>query len=168
MAFHDLDEFLGAEPLVLPIRGKDYSFPGEISARTWLRVQRLGPGINRAVAAREAGDPLDAEAEAAFDFDADELLGELCGDMLQEMLDDGLTSTELKLVLATLLVFHLGDREQAEAVWNAQGETIAPNRAARRNTTPATPSRSRGSRAGSTSPAVRTARAGPRSSSTGT
>jgi hypothetical protein len=167
MAFRDLDEFLEAEPLVLPIRGKDYSFPAEISARTWLRVQRLGPELNRAVAASQAGEPFDADAEALSDIDSDELLTELCGDALEEMLDDGVTSAQLKVVLATLLVFHLSDRDQAEAIWNARGETPAPNRAARRSSTPATPSRSRGSRAGSTSRSNQAARRGRPSSSSG-
>ncbi len=165
MAFRDLDEFLEAEPLVLPIRGKEYSFPTEISARTWLRVQRLGPQLNAAIAARRSGEAYDAEAEALSDLDSDELLAELCGDALQEMLDDGLTSAQLKHVLATLLVYHLSDREHAEAVWNARGEAPAPNREARRH--PAATSRSRGSRAGSTSPTDRAARPGRRSSSTG-
>jgi hypothetical protein len=166
MAFRDLDEFLEAEELVLPIRGKDYSFPGEISARTWLRVQRLAPQINDALAAERAGEPFDADAEALSDIDIEELLSELCGETLDEMLADGVTSSQLKVVLATLLVFHLADREQAEKVWNAQGEAPAPNRAARRQKTPATPPRSRGSRAGSTSPSG-AARRGRISSSTG-
>ena len=167
MAFRDLDEFLEAEPLVLPIRGKDYSFPAAISARTWLRVQRLAPEINRALTAKQAGESFDADAEALSDIDADELLVELCGDTLQEMLDDGLSSAHLKVVLATLLVFHLSDREQAEAIWNARGKAPAPNRAARRSTTPATPTRSRSSRAGSTSRSGQAARRGRPSSSTG-
>lgn len=168
MAFRDLDEFLEAEPLVLPIGGKEYAFPSDISARTWLRVQRIGPQMDRALAAKQAGEPFDADAEALSDVDSDELLAELCGDTLEEMLDDGLTSTQLKLVLATLLVFHLTDREHAEAIWNAQGEAPAPNRAARRSQAPATPARSRGSRAGSTSRSGQAARRGPTSSSTGT
>lgn len=157
MAFRDLDEFLAPEPLVLPIRGKDYVFPAEISGATWLRVQSLGTQVQQAMRARDAGEEFDPDMTAISDMDQDELLAELCGVTLQKMLDDGLTSTHLKAVLATLIAFHMSDRESAEAVWNASGEAGAPNRETRRAKTPAKSTRSRGSRAGSTG---RQARAG--------
>jgi hypothetical protein len=170
MALRDLDDFLVVEPFVLPIRGRDYAFPGEISARTWLKVQRLGPEINQAMAAKSAGEEFDADSEALSDVDQEELMVELCGDALQDMLDDGLTSAHLKAVLVTLIAFHLVDRETAENVWNAQGEAQAPNRETRRAKTPATSTRSRGSRAASTprqSAGPAKARPGKRSSTTG-
>lgn len=150
MAFRDLDEFLAVEPLVLPIRGRDYAFPGEVSGRTWLKVQALGKQYEAAQRARSQGGSVDLEAEVVSDLDEEAFLRELCGPTLDEMLEDGVTSEELKLVLATLVAYHLSDLETAEAVWNARGEAVAPNRAERRSRAPAKSTRSRGSRAGST------------------
>ena len=129
MAFKDLDEVLSpVEPLVLPRRGKDYSFPGEISADTWLKVQRLG-----ARAVRAAKDPnYKPSDEAVSDVDQDTLLSELCGPALDEMTADGFTNLELSAVLGTLIAFHFSGREQAEAIWNNSGNPPAPNRATRR------------------------------------
>lgn len=169
MAFKELDEFLAPEPLVLPIRGKEYTFPGEISARTWLRVQSIGGQVQRAIQAQAAGEDFDPDVTAISDIDQDELLVELCGETLQTMLDDGLTSVEFKAVLATLMAYHMSDRDAAEAVWNAQGEASGPNRATRRAKSPAKSTPSRASRAGSTAPkaGAGTARRGVTSSSTG-
>ncbi len=157
MSFRDLDEFLSVEPIVLPIRGTAYSFPGEISARTWLRLQRVWQTIER------AGDP---DAEAVSDFDEAQLMAEMFGGVDEQMAADGVTSAEIKRVFVTLMAYHLSGREAAENVWNNSGEAVAPNRAARRH--PATTSTpSRGSRAGST-PRAKTASAGATSSATGT
>ena len=150
MAFKDLDDFLVVRPVVLPIRGKDYSFPGEISGRTWLKVHSLSGQVQQAIATQKAGGKFDPDVEAISDMDQDELLAELCGDTLQEMIDDGLTSAHLDAVMAALMAFHMADRGTAEAVWNASGEAPAPNRSARRAKAP--PSRARGSRAGSSAP----------------
>lgn len=142
MAFRDLDEFVREdEPIVLPIRGVAYSFPPTISGRVWLRVQRVGGKLS-------GGD----DEVAVSDEEEQELLAELCGDTLEEMLDDGVTSRELQIVLTTLMAYHLSDpahaRENAEAIWDAQGEAPAPNREQRR----AKPPRPRGSRAPSKRP----------------
>lgn len=150
MAFRDLGEFLEEQTLTLPIRGKEYTFP-PISGRRWLKLQRLGPEIGRAVKAEVSGQEYDIDAELVTDEDEQALLNDLCGDQLKAMLDDGVTGGELKLVLATLIVFHLMDRKAAEAVWNAQGEAAAPNRAERREVA-AKSARSRGSHASSTTP----------------
>ncbi len=154
MAFRDLDEFLVVEPVVLPIRGKEYSFPGEVSARTWLLLQRLAEQWQSAA----------PDDEVVDDTTEAELRAELMGDTLQEMLDDGLTSAHVKAVLYTLLAFHLGGREAAEVVWERQGKAAAPNRETRRTREPTRSTRSRGSRAGSTS---RKGRPGAASSPTG-
>jgi hypothetical protein len=73
------------------------------------------------------------------------------GEAEAEMIADGCTSTHMKIVLFTLIAFHLSGRDEALAVWNARGEATAPSRAIRRSTSkasPTTPTRSRGSRAG--------------------
>ena len=154
MPFSDLSEILHEpEPLELPIRGRLYAFPGTISARAWLKLQHFGAALQQRAAAGEA------DREAFEDMDQEELLRELCGDTLDDMLAHGVTSHELEIVLATLVAFHLSDRETAEEVWNLEGETPAPNRAQRRKN----PSRPRGSRSGSTSPKSPKAGAGAKS-----
>lgn len=147
MAFRDLDEFLEVEPLVLPIRGKEYKFPGEISARAWLLVQRLGERYERARRDKEAGREPDPDEEVLSDGDESMLRAEMFGDVEEEMTADGLTSAHMKRVFLTLIAFHLSGVEAAEAVWNNVGEAPAPNRATRRKAqAKSTPSR--GSRAG--------------------
>ena len=145
MPFKDLDEFLVVKPNVLPIRGKDYSFPGEISARSWLRLQRLSERIQQA----RQGD-FDPDEEVVSDIDQAELMAEIFGGVDEQLAADDCTSAQIKLVFYTLMAWHISGREAAETVWEARGETVAPNRAARRHPAKSTPSR--GSRAGSTAP----------------
>lgn len=146
MAFRDLDEFLQVEPLALPIRGKVYEFPGEVSAWAWLLTQRVGERFEKARRAREAGLELDPDEEVLSDMDEGRLRAEMFGGVEEEMIADGLTSEHMKRVFYALVAYHLSGREAAEAVWNGQGEAKAPNRAVRRAKAKSTPSR--GSRAG--------------------
>jgi len=60
-AFRDLDEFLVVEPIELPIKGKVYSFPGEISARAWLLLQTVAERMQAAQRAEQAGQPVDLD-----------------------------------------------------------------------------------------------------------
>ena len=150
MAFRELDELLSPEPVVLPFNGKEYAFPGEISAKSWLQLQRIGDTIDRA----NRGEEVDPEEEVFDDSDQSSLMAEILGDAGQQMAADGCTSSQIKRAFYTLLAYHLRDREAAEVIWEASaaGEAPAPNRAARRHPSDAQPSavRSRGSRAGST------------------
>lgn len=137
MAFRDLDEFLVVEPIVLPIRGKAYAFPGSVSARTWLRLQR----INEKMTAVRAGQDVDPDDEVASDVDEQDMMAEMMGDVQDEMIDDGLTSAHIKAVFYTLIAFHLSGQAAAEAVWEAQGAgelegKASPNRAERRHPAP--------------------------------
>ena len=154
MAFRDLDEFLVVTPVRLPIRGKTYEFPGAISARSWLLVQRMGEQFDRARRAEAAGEEYDPDEVAIDDTEEVDLRGELFGPAEAEMVADGLTSAHLERVFFTLIAYHLSGIEAAEAVWEhaertASGKPPAPNRATRRKGTSAA---SRGSRAGSKSP----------------
>jgi hypothetical protein len=162
MAFRDLDEFLVVRPIVLPIRGKDYAFPGEVSARSWLMLQRMNEQTN-AVLRGELGP----ETEAASDNDEAGLRAEMFGDTAAEMVADGLTSAHMDAVYYTLLAHHLSGPATAQVVWEAQGEAGAPNRQDRRHPPAAKPSRPRGSRATSNDP-KKPAPVGEPSSSTGT
>lgn len=154
MAFRDLDDFLVVKPVELPIRGKVYAFPGEITAEAWLLLQIVAEQMERAQKAQAAGLPIDEDEEAVDDHAESRLRSELLGGVEQEMIEDGLTSAHLKAVFYTLIAFHLSGLEAAEAVWEAQGETSAPNRATRRAKSPrgASPTRSRGSQGASKAP----------------
>jgi len=168
MAFRDLDEFLIVEPLVLPIRGKEYAFPGEVSARLWLQLQRLNEQYLDAKRAAAEGRDFEPDRELVSDGDQAAMMDELLGDAQAEMIADGLSGAHIKAAFYTCLAFHLMGRETAERVWNAQGEAPAPNRATRRKATAKSP-RSRGSRAGTTSAKKKVpAPPGPTSSGTGT
>src|SRR5664279_2034800 len=149
MAFRDLDEFLTAEPLVLPVKGKDYEFPGEISAKSWLLVQRLGAVAD---AARKAGEDFDPNEEVLNDVDQTSLMSEIFGGVDEELSADGVGSAAMNHIFFTLMIFHLQDRDAAEVYWNSAGETPGPNRAERRapkkKSTP-----SQGSQGGSTAKA---------------
>jgi len=170
MTFRDLDEFLTVKPLVLPIGGKEYAFPGDICGESWLLVERLQQ------TARHGGDPDDV---AITDEQETALKAEMYGTARDEMIADKCSGAQLEAVFQTLLSYHMSDRnlEVTEAVWNAQGqppEVPAPNRAARRSkSTKATAksTRRRGSTGGTTSAKTKTpdpAPPGPTSSSTGT
>lgn len=128
MAFRDLDEFPPVEPLVLPIKGKTYSFPGEISARSWLTLQSMS-GLAAKV---QQGEPLDPSDQEFSGSDATALIAEMVGGVDKELAKDGLGSNALKLVFGTLVIFHLQGREMAEQFWNARGESLAPSRVTRR------------------------------------
>lgn len=163
MAFRDLDEFLVVPPLVLPIGGKRYEFPGEISARNWLRLQRL---FGQAQLVNEGGE-LDLDEEVVSRSEQRELEAEMYGDAEARMVADGCTGSQVKAVLMTVTQFYLEGREAAELVWESQGEAPAPSREARRHATTKS-TRSRGSTVGSTTPRKRKASAGKNSSPSGT
>jgi hypothetical protein len=168
MAFRDLDEFVVVKPIVLPIAGKRYSFPGEVSARTWLMMQRISEQLQRAQRAAARGETLDPDEEAVSDEDESSLMKEVMAGVQDEMVADGCTSTHVKTAFYTLIAYHMAGQAAAEAVWNAQGEAPAPNREERRSKTPAKSTRSRGSRATSTDPPTEeTPEPGPTSSSDG-
>lgn len=157
--FRDLDEFLVVQPIVLPIRGKEYSFPGEISARSWLLLQSVAEEAQKAVKAQRAGEEYNPTDVVIPDDVEVGLKSELLGSAEQEMIDDGLTSVHMQAVMKTLIAYHLQDRETAIQVWNSQGEAPAPNREARRAKAAPTSTRVRGSHAGSTRP--KATKAGP-------
>jgi len=134
MAFRDLDEFLVVEPFVLPIRGREYAFPGAggISARTWLQMQALSDQVVKVQRAAADGDEQALDAEALSDVDQAAIRKEIFGGLEDELVEAGLTGAHMDIIFGTLMAFHLSGREAAETVWNAQGKAPAPNRAARR------------------------------------
>ena len=161
MAFRDLGDVRVAKPIVLPIRGKEYAFPGEISARLLVRL-----GVMFAQLEDADGDDADLTAEALSDAEEADLRKALFGDVEAEMIADYCTPGEIGVAFTTLMAAHCYGIKAAEAVWSSPGEAPAPNRAARRKKTPATLTRSRGSR-GTSRPRKKTASPGEPSSDSG-
>jgi len=142
MAFDDLRSFQG-EPIVLPIEGKEYSFPGEddISGETWLQLQKIMDSWRR----QELGEPAsvvltNAEEEA--------LRAELMGEGQAALIADKVSTRVFKHVLMTLMVYHMRGKQVAEHAWNSRGEALTPSPQKRPQKKKAT-SRPRGSRSGS-------------------
>jgi hypothetical protein len=131
MPFRDLDEFLVVPTFDLPIRGKTYRFPGTISAKAGLMLQRL-----ELTAARAKGVE-DAQKQALDELDPEQpidLNHEVMGDVRAEMVADGLSQAHVQHTFMTLLIWHLHGQDAAERVWERKqpGEAPAPSRAARR------------------------------------
>lgn len=166
MAFRDLTEFLKTEPFMLPIGGKLYEFPGEISAKSWLQLQRLTEQITKAQAAAALGMDYDPDDEVLSDTDESVLMDEMFGTGKDEMIANGCTSSQIRAVFFTLMAYHTTGIEAAEAMWNAQGEAVAPSRSERRASAKSAPAR--GYRAASTPRPRKKASPGPKSSSSGT
>ncbi len=145
--FRDLDEFLTVEPIELPIGGKVYEFPGEVSARAGLLLQRIGSMV-LTVAATE-GDPAAAGAalserdrELLSDGEEMDLRAELFGDAEADMIADGLTSAQIRHVFMTLVVWHAFSEDAAVAVWEGKAASPEPANRAERRASKATTGRS--------------------------
>jgi hypothetical protein len=167
--FRDLDEFLVDEPIELPIRGKTYRFPGSVSARTGLLLQRMGASADQA---RRAGKSGTAAASDVFDaelLDDDtesDLRREIMGDAEAKMAKDGLTTAHTEHVFRTLIVWHMAGEDAALLAWERLGNVQAPNREARRGSKASgTSTRSPASTTGTSSPRKRAATSGGRRSS---
>lgn len=150
MPFDDLDDFLVVQPIRLPIRGKTYEFPGSISARTGLMLQRLTAEADKV---RDGStEPTDLAAEVLNDEEEIDLRAEVLGDTERQMAADGLSTAHVRHVFQTLLVWHMAGQEAAEKAWHTLGEAQAPNRAERRAASKdsASTTRSRASTSGTT------------------
>src|SRR5660397_281639 len=132
MAFRDLNEFLTAEPLVLPICGKDYEFPGEISGRSWLMLQRLGAVADKA---RAEGEDFDPGVEVLNDLDQAELMSELFGDAFDELGDDDPGSMAMNIIFPTLMIYHLRTKRPLRSS-GMQRETLRPRTGQQRGSQP--------------------------------
>ena len=139
MAFRDLAEFLVVKPVVLPIRGKEYAFPGSVSARLWMQINVIKEQLELASRAEAEGREFEPNAEAMSDETEAEMMAEMFGGVDSEMVADGCSSVELDRVKHTLIAYHLsgGNLTTATAVWEQSGKAPAPNREARRKKAPA-------------------------------
>lgn len=161
MTFRDLDEFLVVKPIVLPIHGKTYEFPGEISARLQLQLWQMNERFQKARTQEfDPGEELLSDASEA------EIRSAMFGEAEAQMVADDCTSTDIRTVFNTLIAYHLSGEDVAKTIWESAGEAPAPNRQERRAKAPAT---ARGSRASSASPPKKKApvSAGKKSSNAG-
>lgn len=165
MQFKDYSQIKPPAPVRIPINGKTYEFPGTISSKAWVLLQRLSEQMQRVAFARATGQPVDLEAIVLDDVEYADVKAEVFGSTEAELIKDGVSSDVLKRLFQTLTAYHLSGAQAAKAVWefepvddeddgegDAQGEPSAPER--RRS--PATQStQTRGSQESSTtSPAA--------------
>lgn len=121
--FDDFDAVY--EPLVLPIKGKEYTIP-PVAAAEGIRFTAAASGVEG--------------AEFFSDEDMERML--LGPDLKQELLDDGVSDAAVKRILLTALADFQGGRSAAEIMWATGGDPKAmaayvrqnaPNRASRRS-----------------------------------
>lgn len=112
--FKDLDDFFKVQPIVLPIRGKKYKFPGSVSGRTGLLLHRMSQMAEQVKAGKESKDLGEQILDDSEELD---LRAEVMGDTEQEMIDDGLPAVFIGHVFHTLIVHHSFGAEVAKAVW---------------------------------------------------
>jgi hypothetical protein len=136
MGFRDLSEVVeGLEPKELPINGELVRFPASVSAKVGVMLAN----VYEAVVDPDL-DPLDPNLEDDLtrrlgwsDEDAQEVERELLGPEGIAKLDQlGVVGAARTRVISTLVFWHIGGQEVAEAVW--EGKAQAPNRETRRRT----------------------------------
>lgn len=119
-------QVLAGDPLVLPIRGRTYSFdPRKLTTGAFLRMQRVqaeSVEIARKLAVGEKIDPnvivMTDEEEEQF---GRELLGE---DMLAQLAADGVLWAETQHLMNTVMAYCLYGEKAAHAIW--AGEEAKP------------------------------------------
>ena len=172
MAFRDLTDFLTVKPIELPIGGKFYAFPRDISGKAGLVIA----AIREAAEAADRGKDYNPEQVVLDDAAEVDLRREVLGDTEREMFEAGLTTGQVEHVFRTLMTWHMSrSMELTEAAWEMiDVDPPKPNREQRRasgaaaSKTPSPASTSGTSpSAAPRSPASRPARRGPRSSTTG-
>jgi hypothetical protein len=121
---HFVTQSVTADPLVLPIRGRTYSFdPADLTTGAMLMLQRVeveSVEIARKIAAGEEIDPnvivMNDDEEAQFGI---ELIGKA---NLDQMSADGVKWPETQHVMATLMAWYLHGDKAALAIWSGGKE----------------------------------------------
>lgn len=124
--FPDLDRFLSEaadEPLVLPIRGRRYTFTAAIPIEAGLRLTRAREEVEKYARALASGEQPDPDLTLLDDASEAVLLRQLIGpDNLAKMEADGITWPEARRVGLTLMAWHLAGPDAALAAWQGQIE----------------------------------------------
>lgn len=152
--FPDLARFqqsVKREPIVLPVRGKEYSFPPDIPLDTGLTITRLREEVNKFTLAVLANQQPNPNAELLDDASEAKLILDLIGpETWAQMQTDGLTWADAEQVGRTLIAWHLYGEDRARAVWSggedgppAQGSSSAPRTTSQRGSTTSSSNSSR-------------------------
>lgn len=138
MRFADVHESL-EEPLVLPIRGKDYEIQ-PASGADGLKLQEFMSEIQEIARKSKAGEEIDEESTSLGSADKFEDMEKLSmgEDVREQMFADGVPLKTIKV--AGMAAFYWqtlqDDGETAAAYWASGGKAPKPNRAQRRTATP--------------------------------
>lgn len=130
----DFKDFI-TDPLVLPIMGKNYTVP-PLTARSGLHLALLAEKID----ALASGSP-NLDLEAFTDEGEEDLYRHALGTLYDELIDDDVPFTALRLAGMVAFVDAIRGRDYAVALWQSVGDAAsgeaeaAPNRAARRSKT---------------------------------
>lgn len=146
MAFQAVDELL-SDGLDLPLGGTVYRVPAP-SAEIGLRTTAI---MQAAAAAADGGK---ADEQVLADAAERDLYRDVLGTAHDAMVADGVEWPALKHAAITSMVWIVQNKDAAERYWNSGGDPsrLAPNRAARRNSSDAASStRPRGSTSGTKS-----------------
>lgn len=115
------------EPLVLPVRGKKYSFPVDLPLDTGLTITRLREEVQAFTLAVLAGSKPNPNAELLDDARHSKLIVDLIGAAtLAEMVADKLPWSEAERVGNTLIAWHMYGEDRALATWNGGGDDNPP------------------------------------------
>ncbi|MFJ3029820.1 hypothetical protein ACIPEQ_13335 [Curtobacterium sp. NPDC087080] len=110
-AFRDFYDLV--EPLVLPIRGKDYEIPPASASRV-LRYRNFMGKV-------EAGQPVEPH-ERVLDEEYFEIF---LGSALVQMREDGIHPGAIEHAANTAMIDTIGGREAAEIAWNSRDPKAA-------------------------------------------
>lgn len=161
--WQDLDDFLVISPIRLPIGGKTYSFPGSLSGRSGLLLQRIGAASAKAALRAKTGTKVqEMSDELLSDAQEIDLRTEIMGDTEAELIADDVPAVKITHVFRTLMTWHMAGEAAAKEAWTSLGEAPAPSRAARRASRESAKStRSQGSTSTTSTPARTRKPAGP-------
>lgn len=179
MVLKNLRAIVGDNRLKLPVGDKLYAIPA-LSALNWIWLKAVWEKNTPDVPAEKSDDASTAEQPEQPSEDPgpseEELFTRVLGRVYQELMDDGATFEEVRVVGMTAVIDAIHGRPLAEAYWETGGipgnppaRTEDQIRADLDTATPAAPStRRRASRSGATAPKKAPARRGRTASTSGT
>lgn len=137
MALKNLMDVLG-DGHHLTIGEHTYTVP-HLSAKVGNEFQIMLTVAAKAQAAEQDGKkytPTERDKELLNDDEERDLYRDaLTSDVYQQMQDDGVPFSAIKLAAMYVILYAVKTPEDAEAFWNSGGKAPAPNRAARRTAT---------------------------------
>ena len=118
------------EPLELPLLAADGTFHvyriAPASAEAWFRFSALGQAFENVGAGKDVSDADQKRVDELSELGVAGLhLATLGAEVVQQMLDDGVSSADFRRAHTTALVWHIsgGDEDRAAAAWESAGKT---------------------------------------------